>query len=174
MNASETNPWIPPGFRQLAELALESGLVEIRTLLSLGQLSASRWHTDGRTEIVKPEEWGREHGGVFSELLSDLEHFRFPDLYPARKPSMLVIRVETNEPSPKRKNAGGNPGKHDWEGALAHLAKIILLEEDEIDRAKMNDRVREWFIEATGDHPSDSQIREKVKRFHETIWPPKT
>ena len=72
------------------------------------------------------------------------------------------------------KSSGGAPPKWDWEGAYIQLGRIHILEDDNaLSRDVLNKRLENWFMDTTGKCPSDSEIRKKVKRFHETIWPPK-
>jgi hypothetical protein len=77
-------------------------------------------------------------------------------------------------PGEATRNKGGAPGKWDWEGAYIEMGRIVALEDENVDRATLSERVKNWFVGEVDNHPSDSQIRDKVKRFHETLWPPKT
>jgi hypothetical protein len=72
------------------------------------------------------------------------------------------------------RNKGGAPVKWDWEGAYIEMGRIVALEDENVDRATLSERVKNWFVGKFDNHPSDSLIRDKVKRFHETLWPPKT
>jgi hypothetical protein len=67
---------------------------------------------------------------------------------------------------------GGRPPKYDWEGATIAMARVAVLGQDS-SQAALARAVRDWFARK-GEEPSDSLIRAKVKRFHESIWPPKT
>jgi hypothetical protein len=72
------------------------------------------------------------------------------------------------------RNKGGAPSKWDWEGAHIEMARIVALDDENVDRTTLNEKVKDWFVSKFDNHPSDSQIRDKVKRFHEALWPPKT
>lgn len=74
---------------------------------------------------------------------------------------------------PEAHNKGGRPQKWDWEGALIEMARVAVLADD-CDREALAAAVEEWFVKNTGDHPAPSEIRKRVKRLHENIWPPKT
>jgi hypothetical protein len=75
-------------------------------------------------------------------------------------------------PGEATQNKGGAPGKWDWEGAYIEMARIAVLDDENVDCVTLNERVKHWFVGEVDNHPSDSQIREKVKRFHEALWPP--
>jgi len=73
------------------------------------------------------------------------------------------------------RNPGGRPQKWDWEGALIELARINIIENGDNSRPTLQRLLKEWFaLHNEGDCPSDEMVREKVKRFHEGVWPPKT
>lgn len=70
------------------------------------------------------------------------------------------------------KNKGGRPAKHDWDGAFIEMARIAVLGDDS-SRAALTKAVEEWFMQTAGSSPAPSLVREKVQRFHESIWPPR-
>lgn len=70
---------------------------------------------------------------------------------------------------------GGSPTKWDWEGMLIELAYMAAIEQDDIvDRAKLMKRAKTHFGDDPNGGPAESEIRKRVKRFHERLWPPKT
>lgn len=85
--------------------------------------------------------------------------------------------ISTNPPVPSiisnaiRSNTGGRPAKYDWEGAMIEMARVAILEEDS-SRPALTRAVLDWFVRTHGSEPPQSQVRAKVKLFHETIWPP--
>lgn len=163
---------LPPELESLAERVNYQGLVSVRTQLALGTLQAMRRYSDGRIEQVAAEAWNERHGEAIKHLLGDLRILNGLD-EPSFSRAVFVVFSDKATFLPSRK-AGGRPSKHDWEGAMIELAKIAVFEDGDVSRKKMNERLLAWFVKHTDDHPSDSQIRNKVERFHSTLWPPKT
>jgi hypothetical protein len=70
-------------------------------------------------------------------------------------------------------NGGGAPRKWDWDGALIHLAALAHGSPDGLYRDDCSDpnqsdiarHLRAWFIDAVGDAPESSQLRDYGKRF---------
>lgn len=66
------------------------------------------------------------------------------------------------------KNQGGRPPTHDWEGAIVHITMLANtpdgLPEGKGAQAKVERFMRDWFIQETGDAPSDSEIRKRASR----------
>lgn len=100
----------------------------------------------------------------FRDLVISRRHL--DEAWPASNPKVAVLPVTGVR-------AGGSPGKWDWEGAYIEMARIVALEDVSPTRPTLNELVLNWFMTTAGDHPSESQIRDKVKRFHEAIWPPR-
>lgn len=75
------------------------------------------------------------------------------------------------------KKAGGAPRSWDWDGALIHLAVVAHSSPDGLFRKNGSDpnqsdiarHLQAWFIEATGNAPEMSQLREYGKRFQQEL-----
>jgi hypothetical protein len=115
------------------------------------------------------------------------DRFYLSDTVRARRSDALEFLRQVNQvsgtagetavlppPSPTHQiSKGGRPRDWDWEGAYIELARILVIEEGDFDRPELNNRIRKWFSDRNNTNcPSDSMIREKVKRFYESIWPP--
>ncbi|WP_235522906.1 hypothetical protein [Novosphingobium sp. Leaf2] len=64
------------------------------------------------------------------------------------------------------KNKGGRPPTWDWEGALIHVVAIANtpdgLPSERGAQARIEEIIRDWFIQAGGDAPADSEIRKRA------------
>ena len=74
-------------------------------------------------------------------------------------------------------NKGGRPLKHDWEGALIHVAAQANLPDGLIDeeggtQADIEEMISEWFIQRTGDSPAESEIRKRASAVMKAISKP--
>lgn len=71
------------------------------------------------------------------------------------------------------KNQGGRPPTHDWEGAIVHITMLANtpdgLPEGQGAQAKIEGFMRDWFIQETGDAPSESEIRKRARRVIERL-----
>jgi hypothetical protein len=72
------------------------------------------------------------------------------------------------------RGAPGRAKNYDWEAAFIEMARILIIEDEWIDRAGMTPRIRAWFFEHYGKFPKSARLRSKIKQFYEGIWPPKT
>ncbi|TXN27129.1 hypothetical protein [Methylobacterium sp. WL19] len=91
--------------------------------------------------------------------------------------TFLRLRDPLNQSQPSasaavEKNRGGRPTKYDWDGAFIEMARIAVLGDDS-SRAALTKAVEDWFMQTSGSSPASSLVREKVQRFHESIWPPR-
>ncbi|BAI97996.1 hypothetical protein Sj15T_23990 [Sphingobium sp. TA15] len=64
------------------------------------------------------------------------------------------------------KNKGGRPPTWDWEGALIHVTAIANtpdgLPSERGAQARIEEIIHDWFIQAGGDAPADSEIRKRA------------
>lgn len=76
------------------------------------------------------------------------------------------------------RNTGGRRPKHDWEGALIHVAAQAnlpdgLLDEEGGTQADIEKMISEWFIQRTGNSPAESEIRKRASAVMKAISKPK-
>ena len=70
-------------------------------------------------------------------------------------------------------NRGGRTNKWDWEGAYIEMARLLHMADDPPrNRPELSSLIKDWFVARVGNHPADSLIREKVKRFWDEMTPP--
>lgn len=69
----------------------------------------------------------------------------------------------------KTASSGGRPQKWDWEGCWLEMCRISYLDGLPATRAEMTGKLKDWFIGAVGDHPSDSEIRKRVSLLFRTL-----
>jgi hypothetical protein len=70
----------------------------------------------------------------------------------------------------------GRPSKWDWEGALAFVIKKAQ-HPDGLPcgvgaQARIEEMIRDWFIEETGGAPAPSQVRERASKIVEMLERP--
>lgn len=118
------------------------------------------WPYPGK--IVEPDEDQYGHGVHVSR--DDIER-----LWPAP----ITAGATSEASSQSNAGQGGRHRKWDWDGAFIEMARVAV-HGDDCDRPIIDKAVKDWFVTECGSHPADSQIRDKVKRFHEALWPPKT
>lgn len=72
-----------------------------------------------------------------------------------------------------RPNGGGRPRKHDWEGALIHIATLANhpdgLPSGPGAQAEIARRIADWFAGSVGETPADSEIRRRAARIMQAL-----
>jgi hypothetical protein len=71
------------------------------------------------------------------------------------------------------KNAGGRPPKYDWEGAIIHIAAVANgldgLPSGSGAQTEIADLVADWFVNACGECPADSEVRRRAARIMQAL-----
>ncbi len=87
----------------------------------------------------------------------------------AAGPAPSPIMSARTDDEHQRRSRIGRPPKWDWEGAIAHVAAIANrpdgLPEGAGAQAKLEQIMMEWFVAATGDAPTPSEIRRRASKI---------
>ncbi|TIN77796.1 hypothetical protein [Mesorhizobium sp.] len=170
--------FVPFGFVRLLDLVAEHGADFMGRRLASGQFTASMidpttgrmtgfarpnfFRLAGAEEIIRTgQKDGREIFVATRQVSQALHSIRN-----AQRPTPELVVDNTV------RHSGGRPPKYDWEGALIELARLDG--ETGIGSMSQADLVRhlhQWFIASGQDDPSDSDIKKRVKRYQDTVWP---
>jgi hypothetical protein len=75
-----------------------------------------------------------------------------------------------SEQSASPSRGGGRPQKWDWAGAMMELAALeVTCGIENKTGPEVQAHLRGWFIDTTGDAPSDSHLKDKIKAFRERM-----
>ena len=101
------------------------------------------------------------------QRVSDLT-FRLRDLEKLVEETLLADQAKQLAAPPTVSDQRGRPRKWDWEGALAHVAAVLSCDPDGLPegrgaQAKIERVISGWFIDETGDTPSEGEVRNRAK-----------
>jgi hypothetical protein len=111
---------------------------------------------------------------IFEENFPSNPPFQFEDILVYRPD---VLRWLENTPGTEAeannaKNPGGRPQKWDWEGALIAIIRVADLDglpQGPGAQAQIGELISDWFVKTTGNHPSESQIRQYASRIAKAV-----
>lgn len=183
-----TNQVVPAGYEKLVNVRDRLGADTLLVNLQTDSIKAYEYNPeDGGIEVLEIFEWRSEFSGLMmkdgykqhyfvKELPNDPANSRKVFFYGQTWRLLLIKSGEnTSLSTTMSRNYGGRPAQYDWEGMIIELARHAILNEDEIPkRSVLNKIALEWFSKTIGAEPPVSSVRDHVKRFHDRIWPPKT
>jgi hypothetical protein len=131
--------------------------------------------------LPKPKVTGAEAPDVYDRLDRSL-HFYFGDpkkwprntseievfLYYARQGLMQDLKAILHAAA-KQKNVGGAPEKFPWEDLWFELIRQANHALDPLDRETLRERVEEFISQNWEEHPTDSQIRAKLRKLTQVL-----
>jgi hypothetical protein len=78
--------------------------------------------------------------------------------------------LEANGAAPAGLRAvGGRPRKWDWEAMWCEALRLQYEEGLPGSRAALKDHLQQWFVNQTGEHPSDTEMKKRVSKIFQTL-----
>lgn len=162
---------VDPGFFLYAsEIDWDSGRIRCEWISPDGSLGDAIFPSEGlfASEFERPDYEAELYGLSFS---ADQIELLLPNL--RLKPN-ITLGGERHEV----KRSIGRPKKWDWEGALAFIVSQAQtpdgLPTGDGAQARIEEAIRNWFIDQKGDSPASSQIRQRASSIIKALEKPET